>query len=114
MSYNTIYLPICLSIHLSLRSTYLHPHTFQGASLSLPSEGPTTWSSWYCDCRAQRASSKVLDCDRNALLRLRNGHKTLNLLLARGRCKEIIRVQVVLWTEDRSQKTNTHVFTSGV
>lgn len=41
-----------------LHSTYLHPHTSQGASPSLPSEGPTMWLSWYCDCGAQRGISK--------------------------------------------------------
>lgn len=30
--------------------TYLRPRTSPGASPSLPSGGPTTWSSWYCGC----------------------------------------------------------------
>lgn len=30
--------------------TYLRPRTSPGASPSLPSGGPTKWSSWYCGC----------------------------------------------------------------
>lgn len=44
---------------LSRLAPYLHPRTSQGASPSSPSGGPTTWSSWYCDCEAQRAASTV-------------------------------------------------------
>lgn len=42
---------------LSRLPPYLHPRTSQGASPSSPSGGPTTWSSWYCGCGAQRAAS---------------------------------------------------------